>query len=383
VTGHDRTTARVLDGHGIDKCGPLRQRRSFMSSDLTAKGASKREKEISRNSVVGRLDTAVPREELPRSDDWVKGGAEHAWYIPRTNTYPTEQALFDADLARVIHEYVLPGHLPTAPALDETQPVVTLGSCFARELLLFLQRSGANSTRFWIPSGLNNTFAILDFFSWCITGEQTGRGYRYERGAGGDIQEWVPPAERDAYLGALSGAGAFVFTLGLAEVWQDRDTGHVFWRGIPRAIFDSNRHVFRLTTVDENTDNLRRTIELIRKVNTEAPIVLTLSPVPLLASFRDISCLSADCVSKSVLRVALDQVMTAPPPGVYYWPSFEIVKWVGATLPYSAYGEGGKSRDVNRAVVTAIIDAFIEAFYKPDALDRMRAHRDAPRTGAG
>jgi hypothetical protein len=33
--------------------------------------------------------------------------------------------------------------------------------------------------------------------------------------------------------------------------------------------------------------------------------------------------------------------------------------------------------------VTAIIDAFIEAFYKPDALDRMRAHRDAPRTGAG
>ena len=104
-----------------------------------------------------------------------------------------------------------------------------------------------------------------------------------------------------------------------------------------------------------------------------APIVLTLSPVPLLASYRDISCLTADCVSKSVLRVALDRVTAEDLEAVYYWPSFEIVKWIGPNLPWPAYGEGGKSRDVNRRLITAIIDAFIETFYTPDAVSAMRA----------
>ena len=101
-------------------------------------------------------------------------------------------------------------------------------------------------------------------------------------------------------------------------------------------------------------------------------VVLTLSPVPLLATHRTISCLTADCVSKSVLRVALDEVMSEQPAGVYYWPSFEIVKWVGANLPWSAYGEEGKARDVNRRLIVEIIDAFIESFYTPAAVAAIR-----------
>ena len=140
---------------------------------------------------------------------------------------------------------------------------------------------------------------------------------------------------------------------------------------------DAGRHVFRLTTVEENARNLQEIVTLIRQMNAEAPIVLTLSPVPLLATFREISCLTADCVSKSVLRVAIDQVMTERIQGLYYWPSFEIVKWVGATLPWSAYGEGGSARDVNRAVVAAIIDTFVEAYYTPEAQRAMRDRRAA------
>jgi hypothetical protein len=271
----------------------------------------------------------------------------------------------------------VPGHAPEAPFLEQSATVVTLGSCFARELRTFLSLSGVSANRFWIPSGLNNTFAILDFFSWCITGKETGRGFRYERGADGDIGEWTPEAEREAYLDAFARAGAFVFTIGLAEVWQDRESGGVFWRGIPKEIFDAERHIFRLTSVDENAANLRQVVALIRRVNSAAPVVITLSPVPLLATFRDISCLTADCVSKSVLRVAIDQVMNDRLPGVYYWPSFEIVKWVGATLSWPAYGENGSTRDVNRRLITHIIDAFVQAYYTPEAVDAMRSSRAA------
>ena len=252
--------------------------------------------------------------------------------------------------------------------------MITLGSCFARELLRFLTKAGVASKRLWIPSGLNNTYAIRDFFSWCATGEETGTGFRYDRLESGEIREWKPEAERQVYARAFAEAGAFVFTLGLAEVWEDRDTGGVFWRGVPEEIFDSGRHVFRLTTVDENAANIRRIIELVRRLNADAPIVVTLSPVPLMATFRDVSCMTADCVSKSVLRVAIDQVMTEAPRGVYYWPSFEAVRWAGDHLPWPAYGlHNRKPRDPSQRLVGEIIDAFIEAFYTPAAVAELRA----------
>ena len=224
--------------------------------------------------------------------------------------------------------------------------------------------------------GLNNTFAILDFFSWVATGEQTGEGFRYERVAGGEIRQWVPETRRQEYASFFSGVGAFVFTIGLAEVWQDRETGGVFWRGIPDEIFDANRHVSRATTVEENAGNLRKILDLVRRLNPKAPVILTLSPVPLMATFRDISCLTADCVSKSILRVALDQVMSDRRSDVYYWPSFEIVKWVGANLPWSAYGEKDEARKVNHRLVKRIVDEFMTAFYTPHAREIIRARVD-------
>jgi hypothetical protein len=255
-----------------------------------------------------------------------------------------------------------------------------MGSCFAQELRDHLSERGFASGNFWIPSGLNNTFAILDFISWCVTGSDTGAGFRYDRFDDGRIRQWLPQEKRDRYERHLREAGAFVFTFGLAEVWQDAETGGVFWRGIPEKIFDADRHVFRLTTVEENEQNIVRLVELIRSVNPDAPIVLTLSPVPLMATFRGQSCVTADAISKSVLRVAIDLVASRGLPGVYYWPSFEVVRWAGGHLPYPAYGvPDRRARHVTRYLVAEIIDAFVEAFYTPAAVARLRARNDCPR----
>jgi hypothetical protein len=334
---------------------------------------------VAKGGLIGHLDARVWMQDAQEGDP-VNSRLKHGWYVDDVNMYPAKQELFEGDLRKLIRTYVLPGHLPSSPMLTESQSVVTLGSCFARELRLFLSLSGVNATRFWIPSGLNNTFAILDFFSWCITGAQTGRGFRYERSEAGEIGEWMPEAERDAYLKTFAETGAFVFTIGLAEVWQDRQTGGVFWRGVPREVFDAGKHIFRLTTVEENVGNLRQIVSLVRQVNRDAPIIFTLSPVPLLATHRDISCLTADCVSKSVLRVALDQMMSDREPGVFYWPSFEIVKWVGANLPWSAYGGSASSRDVNRRLIVEIIDAFIESFYVAESAAALFERRGSAET---
>jgi len=309
----------------------------------------------------------APRGSVKGKDLWT------SWHTGDAYFFPKDQALFDDALERLLSEYVFPGHLPSAPMLDADDLVIALGSCFARELRTFLAEAGVASSRVRVPEGLNNTFAILDFFSWVVRGVETGEGFRYGRLESGAIRDWVPEHERLSFLASFESAGAFVLTVGLAEVWRDRETGGVFWRGIPQELFDDQRHVFEVTTVDQNAANLLQTIDLIREVNPDAPVVLTLSPVPLEATFRDMSCITADCVSKSVLRVAVDQVMRQQRDGVYYWPSFEIVRWVGAHLPWLAYGlEDGKPRHVTRRLVGLIIDAFVDAFYVPGAQERIR-----------
>ena len=128
-----------------------------------------------------------------------------------------------------------------------------------------------------------------------------------------------------------------------------------------------------MTTVAENEENIREIVRIIQTVNPSAPIVLTLSPVPLLATFRDMSCMTADCVSKSVLRVALDNVMADRPENVYYWPSFELVKWAGSALDWRAWGED--ARHAHRYLVQCIINEFVESFYGPELGDRLRRDR--------
>jgi hypothetical protein len=314
----------------------------------------------------GQVGTFSPQEPSGGRRSW----ATHRWHRDGANIYPTAHEYYD-DLPALFERFILPGHLPPVPMLSREDSVVTLGSCFAQELRNVLDDAKFSAGSFWIPSGLNNTFAIVDFVTWSVTGDVTARGYRYDRDESGDIVEWMPVEERDQYRSRLAEAGAFVFTFGLAEVWEDRETGAVFWRGVPEEIFDADRHVFRLSTVEENEDNILRTIDVIRSVNSDAPIVLTLSPVPLQATFRPISCMTADCVSKSILRVALDRVMTTAPTNVYYWPSFELVKWAGSALDWRAYGLD--ARHVEPYMVRCIVDAFARSFYGPSAAAELRA----------
>jgi hypothetical protein len=314
---------------------------------------------------------------LDRKGSEERSWAQHRWHSLDANRYPVKLKHFEEDFPAIIREAIV-GHAPPEPLLEETDGVIALGSCFAEELRRYLAKAGFAATSLFIPEGLNNTFAIRDFVSWCVTGEETGAGFRYDRLDSGEIREWKPAEEQRVYAERFGRAGAFVFTLGLAEVWQDRVTNGVFWRGVPEEIFDADRHVFRLTSVEENVENVERIVELVRRVNRNAPIVLTLSPVPLKATFRPVSCVTADCVSKSILRIALDQVGAKSLPGVYYWPSFEIVRWFGAHLPWPAYGvDDNKARHVSRRLVAEIMDAFVEAFYVPTAVKKLRRRADA------
>src|SRR5664279_1131197 len=254
-----------------------------------------------------------------------------SWYRgAHTNFIPSKKELAEGD---PIERFVLPGWLPSAPFITKSTPLTAFGSCFAAEIAEYLSQRGynifgrnlnlyAHIIRF--GEGMVNTFAIRQQFEWAL-GERDFSEMLWV-GPNKEIAS-LDPAIRAETLEIIKATEVFVITLGLAEIWYDKVNGDVFWRALPTDVFDETRHGFRLSTVAENQDNLSNIVRCIRKLQPSAKVIFTLSPLPLMATFRPVSCLTANSVSKAILRVAVDEFMraNADDANVFYFPSYEIV----------------------------------------------------------
>jgi hypothetical protein len=88
--------------------------------------------------------------------------------------------------------------------------------------------------------------------------------------------------------------------------------------------FDPQRYRHRNLGVDEVVADLEAFIAEWRLVNPRARLILTVSPVPLIATMGGTHVLQATTYSKSVLRVAAETVRQRHE-GVAYFPSYEII----------------------------------------------------------
>jgi hypothetical protein len=125
---------------------------------------------------------------------------------------------------------------------------------------------------------------------------------------------------------AIEGLDVFIFTLGLTECWTSAIDGAAYplCPGVAGGEFNPATHRFLNMTVTEVTDDLTHTIDLIRARNPGARIILTVSPVPLIATAEDRHVLVSTTYSKSALRVAAEQVSRTCK-HVAYFPSYEII----------------------------------------------------------
>jgi hypothetical protein len=117
-----------------------------------------------------------------------------------------------------------------------------------------------------------------------------------------------------------------VFTLGLTEAWRSRDDGAVFATapGVDGGVWDPDRYEFVNYGVDEVRSHLFELCDLVRSVNPGAKILLTVSPVPLVATYEPRHVLVSTTVSKAVLRVAAEEAL-ARFDFVDYFPSYELI----------------------------------------------------------
>lgn len=119
----------------------------------------------------------------------------------------------------------------------------------------------------------------------------------------------------------------FVFTLGLTESWKSRADGAVFplCPGVEGGQFDADRYVFENQSVTSVIGDMQSFLAGLRQVNPAAQVVLTVSPVPLMATAVPSGhVLTQTIYSKSVLRVAAEALCNECE-GVHYFPSYEII----------------------------------------------------------
>lgn len=148
-------------------------------------------------------------------------------------------------------------------------------------------------------------------------------------------------------------AGA-VLTLGVATVAYGK-AGQLF-------MGDSTDR-WRAMTMAEVKSNIEDMISTLQTLNPDIQIFLTLSPVPLNRTPWHASSVIADCVSKSTIRIAIEEVLQNQPHNVYYWPAFEIVRWLGAHRPGHYGADDGLLRHVSNDIVNVITSLFIERFF--------------------
>ena len=242
-----------------------------------------------------------------------KGKEFRTWFRgEHTNPLPHNRHFYKQG---AIEKYVLKGWAPETPAIDVNTQVTAFGSCFAANISNWLSRRNYNvlnksddAGRAYVVAcgeGMVNSFVILQQFEWAWE----GKTFDQDLWHGYDTESYGYDPEVQAQTKKMfDETDVFILTFGLSEIWYDEPTGNVFWRTIPKDAYDPSRHKFRVSSVEENKDNMRKIYDLIRKHRPDAKIIFTLSPIPLQATFRDHSCITSNAVSKGVLRVAIDEI---------------------------------------------------------------------------
>ncbi|HYC34820.1 MAG TPA: GSCFA domain-containing protein [Usitatibacter sp.] len=275
----------------------------------------------------------------------IEGGAQvrKRWDVP----YPLADA---AGFARAVDQLVADA-VPALPPLARETPVTTFGSCFAANLARMLKSAGVDATNLLIEESINSPLANRAFLEGLVEAGNANVA-RMEATYGA---EFLKRAREQ-----LGRAEVIVLTLGVAPAFFHRADGRLAFLEDYRVLLHEGAVEMRTPGVEDTKRAIGDMLGLVRRLNAAARLYVSISPVPLMGTAELASALTADCVSKSTLRAALHEVLQADAvSGVHYWPSFEMVRWLGAHTTLPAFGADDKvSRHVSNWLVEMIVERF-------------------------
>lgn len=305
------------------------------------------------------FDTPANRETLQLAKSQAnRTTAKAASAKSKVGRYP-ETAAFLGDVQPLIRDHIAVNLKSEPKFLTKATRFFTMGSCFARNLSKSLRESGYVSNHMEISEYINTTFANCAFVDW-LSDAPIDTAIRDR------IVELLPPgASRGTTLQLIRDSDVFILTLGVAAAFFDRSTGD-FVLPRPSALNSralAEKYLYRTASVQENVDNVIYLLDFIRNISPGIKIIVTVSPVPLLASFEHESTVQADCLSKSTMRlVAHEVVNNSHLDNILYWPSFEVFRWGGSNASNYYAADDGAAWHVSEDKVAGTIRAFVDMF---------------------
>ena len=180
----------------------------------------------------------------------------------------------------------------------------------------------------------------------------------------GFISEKECLRDRQTHLAAVrkmfESVNIFIFTLGLTECWLSREDGAVFPNCPGSSLggeFDSNKYAFHNFSVANVIEHMNIFLAEFKQINPSAQVILTVSPVPLMATYEPRHVLQSTVYSKSVLRVACEEIIKQNN-NVHYFASYEIVTSTGDISEYFH----SDRRSVSNSAVSHVIQCFHNQF---------------------
>ncbi len=278
--------------------------------------------------------------------------------------------------------------------IQKTDRIATAGSCFAQHVARYLRKAGLNflvteTAHPITPPDLAEQYGyglftarygniytarqLLQLFQRAY--EQFTPSENYWIEADGRYTDPFRPriqedrfhtleefqADREHHFACVRRAfeelDIFVFTLGLTECWIARDDGAAYpiCPGTGGGEFDPAKYKFVNFDVAAVTSDLEQFMSLLRSVNPRARMILTVSPVPLVATAEDRHVLVATTYSKSVLRVAAEAAASNCQ-DVTYFPSYEIVT--------GSFARGAYFADDGRAILESGVAQVMRIFLR-------------------
>ena len=278
--------------------------------------------------------------------------------------------------------------------------IVTAGSCFAQHVARHLTKSGFTH-HVTEPGHPHISKEARDVFNYGVFSARYGNIYTAKqlrqlldrayglfspieqswdvlRGRGvvdpfrpliqpkGFINEAELAADRrqhfEAVRRAIEEMDVLVFTLGLTESWMDRRDGAVFplAPGVAGGFYDQEKFAFHNMTVTETVEDMNAAFDIIRKRNPKARFIVTVSPVPLNATALNRHVAVSTVYSKSILRIAAEEICSAWKTADYF-PSFEII--TSSAARSANFAEDG------RTVTESGVEHVMRIFLKHYAVD--------------
>lgn len=267
--------------------------------------------------------------------------------------------------------------------LPRSARVFTIGSCFARHVEECLASAGIEiATRDYHvpktewpyrPQGILNEYnpaSIAQRVQWALKEQSAPRSticalhdgvidlLLPSRQSVSSARADLRRTEIAALYSRLKWSDLVVVTLGLIEAWFDREAGVVLSGKPPEAVLKQypSRFLWYQMDISECTSRLQIAFETLFDRVPNAKVLLTVSPVPLLATFSEDDAITANSYSKAVLRVCA-HLLRDKHGSVDYYPAYEMVEMAG---PDAFDNDGVHVRD---AVVREVTSRMLNLYF--------------------